>query len=84
MVGLADRAGGLLRIHPSGSWITQPGKYSALWFRCVVRSAVVICFLSVPGKKGIMMAGILISSTYLQGNISLIAEKFRDLGRTQG
>ena len=50
MVGVADRAGGLFGVHPLGSWITQPGEYSALWFRCVVRSAVVIRFLSVPGK----------------------------------
>lgn len=51
MMGLADRLGDLFRVYPWGSWISQPGKNSALWFWGVVGSAVVICFLSVPEEK---------------------------------
>lgn len=51
MVGVTDWAGDLFGVYPWGSWISQTGENSALWFRGVVRSAVVICFLSVPEKE---------------------------------
>lgn len=56
-MGLADRPGDLFRVYPWGSWISQPGKNSALWFRGVVGSAVVICFLSVPIVWGSEVGG---------------------------
>lgn len=51
MMRLADRAGDLFGVYPWGSWISQPGKNSALWFRGVVGSAVIIRFLSVPEEE---------------------------------